>query len=61
MLFYINIFKLVYYKILSHSKLNYSIDFKLYLRLFYFKLIYIIPNYTLSYYILFYPKYNNLK
>jgi hypothetical protein len=30
-------------------------------RLFYFKLIYVISSYTLGYYKLFYPKYNNLK
>jgi len=40
----------------NYSKLNHSTNFRLYFRLFYFKLIYVISNYTLSYsrYILFY-------
>jgi hypothetical protein len=45
----------------SYSKLNYSTNFRLYLKLFYFKLIYVISSYTLIYYKLFYPKYNNFK
>jgi hypothetical protein len=34
---------------LNYFKLNYSTNLRLYLRLFYFKLIYVISSYTLSY------------
>jgi len=58
------------YIILCYYKLNYLTNFRLYFRLYYFKLIYVISRYiflviqghsTLCYYKLLYHKYNNLK
>jgi hypothetical protein len=51
MLFYYKISWLTYYKFftLNYFKFNYSTNCRLYLRLFYFKLIYLISSYTLSY------------
>ncbi len=45
MLFYLKVYQVVFYKLVNYSKLNYSTNFKLYLRLFYSKLIYVISSY----------------
>jgi hypothetical protein len=51
MLFYFKVSYLAYYRFftLNYLKLNHSINRKLYLRLFYFKLTHVISSYTLSY------------
>jgi len=51
MLLYFNLSYLYYYKFLTlnYFGLNHLDNLRLYLRLFYFKLIYVISNYTLSY------------
>ncbi len=43
--FVTKVFKRAHYKLLGYFKLNYSTNLKLYLRLFYVKLIYVILSY----------------